>query len=65
MLGGFFTTPSVANYAAWVPLVFAIGLGASGVTKLVRQAKPSPFPWVLIAAAAESAVWFVSASGLP
>ncbi len=64
VLGGFFTTPSVANYAAWVPLVFAIGLGAYGVTKLVRQAKPSPFPWVLIAAAAESAVWFVSASGL-
>jgi peptide/nickel transport system permease protein len=63
MLAGFFA-PSVANYPAWVPLLLAVILGAYGVVKLVRQAKASAFPWVLIAAGLEAGVWFVVASGL-
>ncbi len=35
-----------------------------GIVKLVRQAKPSPFPWVLLAAGVEAAVWTAVAGGL-
>ena len=65
MLGGFFVTPSVGNYAAWVPLFLAVALGAYG-DRQARSARPSRarFPGCSSPPALESAVWFVAASGL-
>ena len=60
---GFFA-PTVGNYPALIPLILAVALLAFGAAKLVRQAKPSPLPWLLIAAGAVAAAWFVAASGL-
>jgi peptide/nickel transport system permease protein len=63
VLGGFFAS-SVGNYPAWLSLLLAVCLIASGIVKLLRQAEPSPLPWAIIAAGAEAGVWFVAASGL-
>jgi peptide/nickel transport system permease protein len=60
---GFFA-PSVANYPAWVPLLLGFCLLAYGVVKLVKQAAPSAFPWVLIAAGVECLVWSAVAGGI-
>jgi peptide/nickel transport system permease protein len=63
LLGGFIS-PQIGNYPAWISLLVAVMLLAYGIVKLLRQAKTSTFPWVLIAAGAEAGVWFVAASGL-
>jgi peptide/nickel transport system permease protein len=63
LLGGFVAS-TVANYPAWIPLVLAVALLAYGVLKLVRQSKPTPFPWVLIAAGLEAGLWAAAAGGL-
>jgi len=63
IIKGFFA-PTVGNYPALIPLLLAVPLLAFGAAKLVRQARPTPLPWLLLAAGAVSAAWFVAASGL-
>ena len=63
LLAGFFA-PNVADYPAWIPLLLALVLGGYSIVTLLHQTTRSAFPWVLMAAGADAAVWFLAASGL-